>query len=336
MNGFLLAAGLGTRFRPHTDKLSKPAIPLLNVPLAFYNLHLIQQMGLNRVVLNTHHLPHTVKKLFNTYPNIDVEITFSDEEETILGTGGAIKRARKELEGSGTFCMANADVVNVFSLRDVLAFHHGHHPLATMVVMKHPQAGKKYGAVWVNSKKEVVGIGKEKPADIECEPFHFIGIHFIEESIFKYIPDGPCDINKDVYLKAIAEGETVLAFEKSGLWYDAGNLKDYLEATEDLLRLLPRLQHQPFFLSLYRRFWPNFDKRPNIWEGENCEHFLDLGANSMILMDRNCKIHQTCKVDGFAVFGQNAIVEKDVELQNVVVGPGVVVKAGVYKNSLLL
>jgi hypothetical protein len=38
----------------------------------------------------------------------------------------------------------------------------------------------------------------------------------------------------------------------------------------------------------------------------------------------------------FAVFGQNAIVEKNVELQNVVVGPGVVVKSGVYKNTLLL
>jgi NDP-sugar pyrophosphorylase family protein len=38
MKGLLLAAGLGTRFKPYTDQVPKPAIPLLNVPIAYYNL----------------------------------------------------------------------------------------------------------------------------------------------------------------------------------------------------------------------------------------------------------------------------------------------------------
>lgn len=339
MKALLLAAGLGTRLKPFTDKIAKPALPLLNVPLAFYNLHLIQQLEVDKVVVNTHHLPQTVKNIFSNAHILDVDVEFSDETGTVLGTGGAIKYARKALEGSGTFVVANADVVNVFSMKDALSFHHGQHPLATMIVMRHPEAGKKYGAVWVNSKNEVIDIGKNKP-DKDCEPFHFIGIHFIEESIFKYIPDGPCDINKDVYLHAIKKGEKVLAFEKPsampGTWIDAGNVEDYLKATQELLGLLPKLQHNPFFLSLYRRFWNRFDKRPNIWEGENCEHLLELGANYPRLLDRNCKIHKSVKVEGFLVVGENSVIEKGAKLTNVVVGANVTVQAGEYKDTLLL
>jgi mannose-1-phosphate guanylyltransferase len=328
MNGLLLCAGLGTRFRPATNILPKPAIPLLNVPLAFYNLQVFQQLGLDKLTVNLHHLPEQMKSVFEKNADkVGVPVFFSDETDAILGTGGAIKRARPSLEGKGTFVVGNSDVVSAFSIRDALDLHHRYQPMATMIVMPHPEAGKKYGAVWVDKDDHVVDIGRTKP-DLECEPFHFVGLHLIEESVFKYIPAGPCDINRDVYLKAIKEGEIVRAFKKTGTWYDAGDLGEYLTATSELLDLLPRLQHQPFFLSLFRRFWPNFDKRPNLWEGEHCDHLLTLGSQSKILMERSCQIHPTAKISGFAVFGEGVKVERDVELRNCVVGPGAVVPAG--------
>ncbi len=336
MNGLLLAAGLGTRFKPYTSELAKPAIPLLNVPLAYYNMHLIQQVGLEKLVVNTHHLAETVKKIFSPPLLTGTDIYFSDEVNEILGTGGAVKFARSKIEGRGTFVMTNTDVVAAFGLRDVLNFHHEQQPMATMVVMQHPEAGKKYGAVWVNEKHEVVSIGKTKPS-VTCKPMHFVGVHFIEESVFKYIPDGPCDINKDVYMKAIETGEKVLAYEKNGIWLDCGNVEDYLHATEQILKLLPKLQHQPFFLSFFRRFWENFDRRPNLWEGENCEHLLELGASHLTLMGDGCKIHGSTQISGFAVFGNNCRIEKNVTLKNVVVGPNVIVRANqTLSNTLLL
>jgi mannose-1-phosphate guanylyltransferase len=269
--------------------------------------------------------------------DLGIPCSFSDEEGQILGTGGAIKKTRPTLEGRGTFVVANADVVTGFGIRDALDFHHRHQPMATMVVMPHPEAGKKYGAVWVDNKNCVVGISKTKPAGVECSPFHFVGIHLIEESIFKFIPDGPCEITSDVYLKAIKAGETVMAFKKEGLWFDSGTLGDYLDATSRLLEILPRLQHMPYFLSLYRRFWPNYDKRPNLWEGQDCEHLMTLGPKSNILMGERCRIHSQVKVSGFAVFGSDCKVEKDVELSNVVVASGAKIPAGQkLKNTLVL
>lgn len=334
MNGLLLTAGLGTRFLPFTKKIPKPAIPLLNVPIAYYNMHLLQQVNLDKLTVNVHHLPERVKKLFEDTAKIGIQVFFSEELDKILGTGGAIKGAQPSLEGHGTFVVANADVVNGFGIQDALEFHHQEQPMATMVVMKHPEAGRKYGAVWVDKKHRVVDISKEKPKT-ECEPFHFVGVHFLEEKIFEFIPKGVSDINKDVYLKAIKKGETVLAFEKSGLWFDAGTIDDFLAATKNLLGILPKLQHQPYFLSLYRRFWPDFDRRPSIWEGENCEHSLKL--NNRILMDRNCRVAQNVSIKGFAVLGEGAIIEEGVTLENVVINKGVKVKSGKkLANTLVL
>src|ERR1700679_2549667 len=162
MNALVLAAGLGTRFRPFTDICPKPVIPLLNVPIAFYNVHLLQQINIDRLTINTHHLPGKIKEVF-TNKDLGVELNFSDEQGQILGTGGAIKKARPTLEGRGTFLVANADVVNGFGIRDAIENHHQIQPMATMVVMSHPEAGKKYGAVWANKDMEVVGISKKRP-----------------------------------------------------------------------------------------------------------------------------------------------------------------------------
>jgi NDP-sugar pyrophosphorylase family protein len=335
MNALLLAAGLGTRFLPYTKTIPKPAIPLMNVPIAFYNLHLLQQLGVDALTVNTHHLPSEIEKLFTDTQLIDVKPSFSVEKEIILGTGGAIKHARLHLEGRGTFVVANADVVNGFGIADALEFHQSQSvkPLATLVVINHPDCGdgKKYGAIWVDGQNCVVDISKKRPAGREdLRPLHFVGVHFIEESVFKYIPEGPCSITEGVYLEAIKQGETILIYEKSGLWFDAGSLKDYFEATVGIFEILPKIQ-------LFRRFWQRFDHRPNLWEGEHCEHLLSLGSNSQILMGNNCNIHPSVKVQGFAVFGDGVVIEQNAQIENTVIASGVRIVSGMkYKNSLIL
>lgn len=335
MKGMLLAAGYGTRFAPFTDKVPKPCIPLLNVPIAFYNLHVLQQMGLDDLTVNTHHLPNQVVELFSKSGAIDIPVHFNHEADKILGTGGGILAARKHLAGKGTFIVGNADVVNGFNIRDVLNFHHRSHAMATLIVMQHPDAGKKYGAVWVGKNHQVVAFGKTKP-DHDCKPYHYVGVQLMEESVFKYIPQGPCDIFREAFIPAINEGELVTAKLKRGFWFDCGNLEDFLFATKSLLALLPQLQHQPYLLSLYRRFWKNFEKRPSIWEGVGCEHSLQLSDEAMILLDDQCQIHPSVQIKGFAVVGANTIIEKNVTLENVVIGRNQRVQANQNLSNTLI
>ena len=57
MNVMMLTAGEGTRLRPHTQFWPKPAISFLNVPLFLYPLQFLDSIRIEKVVLNTFHLP---------------------------------------------------------------------------------------------------------------------------------------------------------------------------------------------------------------------------------------------------------------------------------------
>ena len=57
---FLLCAGRGTRFEPHSCVLPKVLIPFLNVPLVAYNLCMLKLLGVGQVIANVHG-PHSLK-----------------------------------------------------------------------------------------------------------------------------------------------------------------------------------------------------------------------------------------------------------------------------------
>src|SRR3954469_5670279 len=111
MNIFILAAGEGTRFRPYTTIKPKPAIPFLNVPLAFYSLAFLDTMALDNVIVNTFHLSEKIVKAFERSGIPKKSIRFSQEKPSIQGSGGALKYAEKLFDKSKNILMMNGDEV---------------------------------------------------------------------------------------------------------------------------------------------------------------------------------------------------------------------------------
>ena len=62
MRAMLLAAGLGTRMRPLTSRIAKPALPVLNRPLVHWTLERLAAAGVTDVIVNLHHRPATVRR----------------------------------------------------------------------------------------------------------------------------------------------------------------------------------------------------------------------------------------------------------------------------------
>ena len=60
---FMLTAGQGTRLKPFTNKTPKPAIPFLNLPLAYYGFYLARKAGFQNFLMNKHHLPDFIEQL---------------------------------------------------------------------------------------------------------------------------------------------------------------------------------------------------------------------------------------------------------------------------------
>ena len=120
MRALLLAAGIGSRLRPLTDTIPKCLVPIHGRPLLAYWLDLLFLGGIDRVLINTHHLADKVRSFIMSSPWR--ERTDLVNEDVLLGTGGTII-ANRTYFGQGPLLVAHADNLTDLDLRSFAAAH---------------------------------------------------------------------------------------------------------------------------------------------------------------------------------------------------------------------
>jgi len=322
MKVMLLAAGEGTRFRPHTSRLPKPALPFLNIPLAYHSLSVLDDFGALDVVVNTYHLPDEIVKIFSDIKKSLQSLEFSHEKK-LMGSGGGLWMAREHFVNDDQLVLMNADEIILptepFQLKKACALHQESEAIATIVVMEHSEVGSKFGGVWVDEDDNVLGFGKERhPKAIQGH--HFVGVQFLSKKIFKYLPDGESNILYDAVTAALNAGEKVQIFKIKTHWFETGNLKDYLLATEKCLQLVSEgeCSHLEFLL---KKFAPKSS--------------LQDGASGLFLCDSSAQF-KVKNLSGFAVIGRKAKINDKTKIKNCVVADEVQILAGDQLSSELL
>lgn len=265
INVMMLSAGLGTRLRPYTETIPKPAIPFLGVPLACYPLSLFEGFKINNLVVNTHHLPEQVEALYRKINWPSKKLIFSRETGQILGSGGGVRQALPHLIGRNKFIFANADEVILpehhFVMKDALDFHDYHKGIATIITIKHPEVGQKFGGVWVEDGPTGAGEPQHgtkvkffsKKAVVGCHGLHFVGVMILSDKIKNYFFDDPAkeeNILYDTLTKAMALGEEVHAFNINAEWFETGNPSDFLEAQKKCKQALAEKERPRWAQSL--------------------------------------------------------------------------------------
>lgn len=303
--GMILAAGLGTRLRPITDRIPKPCVPLLNIPLGLWPLQHLLEAGLTNLVVNTHHLPEQVMSLYQSQNAKLQTLNFSSEKPKILGSGGGVAKAKIYLDGDESFWLANGDEVFLPSQPNMFAGawkqHLKNQPLATLLVMKHAEVGKKFGGVWVDKSGSVKGFGKQAP-EPGLTGLHFTGFQIVSPRVFQHFPAGEVESNifYDIYTRAIASGENVQIASVWGDWFETGSPSDLLAATRELLNIAATNKDLQKFLASHGA-------------GELKKGFL-IHPKSII--------DPAAQLSGFVVAGKDSVVKGPVSLKNVVLLPG--------------
>ena len=131
MRALLLAAGLGTRLRPLTDRVPKCLVPIRGRPLLGYWLTLLFDGGVERTLVNTHYLPQLVQNYIAASPWRE-RVTLV-HEETLLGTGGTVLHNR-DFFGPRAFLVGHADNLTCFNLREFSA-RHAQRPTGVAITM---------------------------------------------------------------------------------------------------------------------------------------------------------------------------------------------------------
>ena len=104
----ILAAGLGKRMRPLTEKIPKPLIKVGPKNLLERSIELLIKMGIDELIINSHYLFQEIDNFLKT-KNYGISITLIKEEE-LLDTGGGILNATKKFENNPFFVL-NPDTI---------------------------------------------------------------------------------------------------------------------------------------------------------------------------------------------------------------------------------
>lgn len=132
MRALLLAAGLGTRLRPLTEKMPKCLVPIRGKPLLAYWLDLLLPAGIERVLVNTHYLPQAVQAFVAASPwRSRVDLV---HEDVLLGTGGTVLANGDFFQGQA-FLVAHADNLTRFDVAAFRARHARRPPGCAMTMM---------------------------------------------------------------------------------------------------------------------------------------------------------------------------------------------------------
>jgi NDP-sugar pyrophosphorylase family protein len=129
----LFAAGLGTRFKPWTDKHPKALAVVNGKTLLQRNIEYLQKYDITDVVVNVHHFPDQVIDAIDKNDGWGSTITISDESDELLDTGGGLLKA-KHLLFRDTIFTLNVDILTEVNLKHFLAHHQQENSLITVAV----------------------------------------------------------------------------------------------------------------------------------------------------------------------------------------------------------
>ncbi|HVR43194.1 MAG TPA: NDP-sugar synthase [Thermoanaerobaculia bacterium] len=229
MKGMILAAGLGTRFRPATFEIPKPLIPFCNRPLIAWVLDAMLAAGVREIAVNLHHLPDPLETFLRERYAGRCDFVFS-REERILGTGGGIRRLREVLGRDDLFVLANGDTVQTPPFERLAQTCRRERAVAALL-LRHPPPNERFTEVFFDGTR-ITGFGKGRG-----EPLMFAGAHAVSRAIFELLPEREVSgITEDVYDPLIGSGGTLAGVVDDGLWFDLGSPARYLDATREVAR----------------------------------------------------------------------------------------------------
>lgn len=213
----IFAAGLGTRFKPWTDNHPKALAVINGKSLLQRNVEYLQQYGIQHVVVNVHHFAGQVQEAIEKNKGWGSEIVLSDETQSLLETGGGLKKALPHFYAN-TVVVINSDILTDMDLGKMIAFHQQHHSSATLAVSDRATSRyflfneKNVLCGWRNTKTGEEKISRKAKKYIQKA---FSGIHVIETRFINLIEREGKFSMVDAYLDLAARHE-ILAFDHTG------------------------------------------------------------------------------------------------------------------------
>ena len=206
MKAMILAAGLGTRMRPLTDKTPKPLLKVGGIPLILWHIERLAHDGFTEIVINIAHLGYQIPEALGDGSEWGVNITYSDEqEEGALESAGGIVKALPLL-GDEPFLVVNGDIWADYDFQDHRKLPEG--ILAHLILVPNPEHNPEGDFALIDNKV------------VDAKSYTFSGIGYYSPKLFEGVPYGKSAL-APLLRAAMKEGK-VTGELYEGEWLDIG------------------------------------------------------------------------------------------------------------------
>lgn len=238
MKAMIFAAGLGTRLMPLTADKPKALVTIDNVPLLELVIKKMIAYGITDIIINVHHFADKVIDFIKSKNNFGINIAISDERDTLLHTGGGLKRTAYFFSDGKPFLVHNTDIISDIDFNKLFAFHKQNDALATLAIRHRPTSryllfDKKNRLRGWENVKTGEKIVKDKRFKY-LEQLSFSGIHIIHPNIFNLMPNDDIFSIITVYLDLMQKHKIIGYQHDDDFWLDVGK-KPALKKAADFL-----------------------------------------------------------------------------------------------------
>jgi NDP-sugar pyrophosphorylase family protein len=224
----ILAGGKATRLGEVTKATPKALVPLAGRPFIDHQFAGLRAQGVREVVMCVGHFADQIRAHVGDGTEFGLRVRYSDDGPTLLGTGGAVRRALPLL-GDGCFVLYGDSLLDVDYARALRAL--GPDALGLMTVFRNENSFDTSNVLWRNGR-----LVRYSKRDATPDMTHIdYGLSLLRRAAIERVPaDQPSDL-AELYTALVSTGEMV-GYEVTNRFYEIGSPAGLREAEEFVLR----------------------------------------------------------------------------------------------------
>lgn len=344
----LLAGGQGSRLKALTKRIAKPAVSFGGkYRIIDFSLSNCVNSGINIVGILTQYKPFLLNSYIGNGEAWDLDGLngqvsllppyFTEEGGSFYaGTADAIYKNMDVIDNiDPTYVLIlSGDHLYKMDYNAMLTYHKNMNAdLTVSVINVTKDEASRFGIMSVDNEKRITKF-TEKPKKPEST-LASMGIYIFTWKVLRKAllydsvdKNSEHDFGKNIIPNLLKDNKRLFAYEFKGYWKDVGTIESYYEANMDLLKENPNIDI--------------FERDNRIYSNSNISppHFV--GSNGKV---EKCLISNGCIVEGTvknSILSTSAVVEKNAEVIDSILLPGVhvkegakIVKAIVGENSII-
>lgn len=222
----LMAGGMGTRLRPHTEMIPKPMVEIAGKAIIERIIERFRNQGFCEFHISLRYLGEKISQHFGDGRKFGVNISYVWEKER-LGTAGALRLLADRLDRP--FIVMNGDLVTTVDFRNLAHYHRDTGAIATMCVREH-RIEVPYGVV-MQEDGRLLQL-REKPT---LTQFVNAGIYMLDPEVLAHVPvSGYFDMTSLFETLIGTHPAKTATFPLREYWRDIGNPDDLRAVSEEL------------------------------------------------------------------------------------------------------